>query len=103
MNAWRTPGRVLGNYAKDQFAQFPAGGFSPWLASMSKNPRPIQLEPSPMPTDDSLWLNEDQCPPPASPEPPQHHPEQLVRRSKSRRRMLLSENAELLPQSQVFQ
>jgi hypothetical protein len=97
MNAWRTPGRVLGNYAKDQFAQFSAGGFSPWLASMSRNPRPIQLDPSPMPTDDSLWLNENQCPPPASPEPPQHHPEQLVRRSKLRRRMLLSENAELLP------
>jgi hypothetical protein len=56
-----------------------------------------------MPANDRLWLNEDQCPFPASPQPPQHHPEQFVGSSKSWLRMHLFENTELLPKSQVFQ
>jgi hypothetical protein len=56
-----------------------------------------------MPANDRLRLHEDQCPAPAFPEPLQHDPEQFVGSSKSRQRMLLFENTELLPKSQVFQ
>jgi hypothetical protein len=40
---------------------------------------------------------------PSWPEAPQHHPEQFVGGRKSRWRMSLFENAELLPKGQVFQ
>jgi hypothetical protein len=103
MNAWRTPSPVLSDHAKDEFAQFPADAFPSHALSMPREPRPIQLEPCPMPADDSLRLNEDQCPYPAIPQLPQHHPEQFVRNSKSRLRILLFENTELLTKSQVFQ
>jgi hypothetical protein len=56
-----------------------------------------------MPANDRLSLHEEQCPAPAFPEPLQHDPEQFVGSAKSRQRMLLFENPELLTQGQVFQ
>jgi len=102
MNARRTPGRVLGDHAKDQFAQFPADAFSSHAGPMPREPRPVQLEARPMLTNNSHRLNKNQCFPPSIPEPPQHHPEQSVRGSKPRLRKLLFEDAEVLPKSQVF-
>jgi hypothetical protein len=103
MNAQCTPGRVLADHAKNEFAQFPADTFSPSSGSMPRNPRPIQLEPRSMPTNDSLWLDKDQRLLPSRPEPAQCHPEQSVRSCKSRLRMLPLQNAKLLPQRKVLQ
>src|ERR1035438_27060 len=103
MNARRTPGWVLCDHAEDEFAQFPADASSSHADPMPRKPCPIQLEPRPMPANDSLRLDKDQCPPPANPEPLQHHPEEFVRQSKPRLRMLLFENTELLPKSKIFQ
>jgi hypothetical protein len=103
VNSRCTPSLVLGHHAEDQGTQFPTHALSARSSSVSRNPRPIQLEDRPMPANNCLRLHDDQCPPPADPEPAQHHPEQFVGSSKSRRRMFLFENAELLPQRQVFQ
>ena len=70
---------------------------------MPREPRPVQLEARPMPPNDSLRLEEDQRPIPSRPEPPQDHPEQFIGRGKSRLRVPLFQNAELLTQRQVFQ
>jgi hypothetical protein len=56
-----------------------------------------------MPANDCFRLDENQCSPPTGPEPAQHHPEQFVGSSKSRRRMFLFQDSELLSQSQIFQ
>ena len=69
---------------------------------MPREPRPIQFETGTVPTNDGLRLDKDQCLPPAGPEPPQDNPEQSVRSFKSRMWMLLFQNAELLPQRQIF-
>ena len=70
---------------------------------MPREPRPIQFEPGPMPANDSLRLDKDQCPPPSRPQPPQDHPEQFVRCGKTRLRVALPQNRKLLPQGQILQ
>jgi hypothetical protein len=93
----------LGNHAEDEFPQFFIDSLSSHAGSMPREPRPIQFEPRPVPANDGLRLNEDQRPFPPRPEPPQDHPEEFVESGKSRLRVLLLQNAELLVQSQVFQ
>jgi hypothetical protein len=78
MNAGCAPSRILCKHAENEFAQFPADTFSSHLDPVPRKPRPIQFEPSPVPANDSLRLNENQRPPPSRPESPQHHPEQPV-------------------------
>src|ERR1019366_5257913 len=96
MNAWGTPGRVFGDQAKKELAQFDADASSPHASPVPREPRPIQLEPCSVPANNSLWLDEDQCMFPSWPEAPQHHPEQSVGRRKSRLRMQPPQNGELL-------
>ena len=103
MNPRRTPGWVLGDHAEDKFTQLPADAFSSPAGPMPREPRPVQLESRPVPTNDGLWLDKGQHPLPSGPEPPQHHPEQLVRNCKSRLWVPLLQDAELLPECQVFQ
>jgi hypothetical protein len=103
VNARRTPSAILRDHVKDQFAQFPAYAPSSHADPMPREPRPIQLETRPMPSNNGLRLDEDQSPLPSRPEPPQDHPEQLVRNQKSRLWAPSFQDAELLPQGQVFQ
>ena len=102
MNAWRTPGCIFSDHAEDEVAQFPAHAFSSRMGRLPRDPRPIQLESYPMPANDSLWLDKDQCPLPSRPYAPQHHPEQFVGNRNPRLRMSLLPNSELLPKSYVF-
>jgi len=44
VNPWRTPGRILGNHANDQLAQFLGNAFSSDTGPMPRKPSPIQLE-----------------------------------------------------------
>ena len=74
MNPGRTPGGILSNHAEDELAHFPADAFSSNMDTMPREPRPIQLEPCPMPANNCLRLNENQCLPPSTPEPPQNQP-----------------------------
>jgi len=55
-----------------------------------------------MPSDDRLWLHEDQCLLPTRPDTPQDHPEQLIWSFEPRLRMSLPQDRKLLPQRQVF-
>jgi len=103
MNARRTPCRILGNHAEDEFAQFFGNAFSSCAFPMPRKPRPIQLEPSSVPANHSLRLYENQHTLPSRPEPPQCHPEQLVRTCIPRLRTPRFQNSKLMPQSQVFQ
>ena len=103
VNARRTPGRILGDHAEDEFAQFPADAFSSRAGPMPRKPRPIQLEPCPMPANDGLRLDEDQRPFPSRPEPPQDDPEQFIGSGKPRLRMSPFQDGKLLPKRQVFQ
>ena len=70
---------------------------------MPREPRPIQLESGPMPADDGLRLDENQCPPPFRPEPPQDRPKHLVMSCNSRLRVPAFRDGEPLPKRQVFQ
>src|ERR1035441_3981337 len=103
MNSRRAPGRVLGDHAEDQFAQFPAHALSSHAVPMPREPRPIQLESRPMPANDSLRLDENQCDLPSRPEPPQDHPEYFVGSGKPRLRAPMFQDGELLAKSQILQ
>jgi hypothetical protein len=56
-----------------------------------------------MSTNDSPWLDKDQCLLPSTPEPPQDYPEQSARNSKSGLRTSFAQDRKLLPKRQVFQ
>jgi hypothetical protein len=101
--ARRTPGRVLSHHSVDEFAQFPAHTSSARMLPMPREPRPIQFESCPMPADDRLRLDKNQCLPPTRPEPPQYHPKQLIESGKPRLWMPLFQDGKLLPQSEDFQ
>jgi hypothetical protein len=103
MNPRCTPSQVLGNHSEDQFAQFPVHAFSSCLGPMPREPRPVQLEPRSMPTNDSLWLDNDQRLLPSTPKPPQDCPEQSVRSLKSRLRTSFAQDRQPMPKRHVFQ
>jgi hypothetical protein len=103
VDAWRAPGWVFGDHSEDEVAQFLADASSSSAVAMAREPRPIQLEPCPMPANDGLRLNKDQCPLPSRPKPLQDHPKDFVRCGESRLRMPLFQNGKLLAKSQIFQ
>jgi hypothetical protein len=103
VDARRSPGRVLGNHAEDQVAQFSADRLPSSTNPMPREPRPVQLESGPMPANDGLRLDENQRTLPFRPTPSQDRPEQLVAGRESRLRKFALENAELLSKRQVFQ
>ena len=103
VNAGCTPGQVLCNHVEDEFAQLPADAFSSHTDPTPREPPPIQLEPYPMPANDGLRLDKDQCPLPSRPKPPQHHPKQFIRSAKPQLRVALPQDCKLLPKSQIFQ
>jgi hypothetical protein len=78
VNARRTPSRILGDHAEDEFAQFPAHTLSSYPVPAPREPGPIQLESRLVPTNNGLRLNENQGPFPSWPKPPQDHPKQFV-------------------------
>jgi hypothetical protein len=103
MNTRRAPSGVLGNHPEDKSAQFPAHALSSCTAPMSREPRPIQLEPGSMPPHNSFWLHQNQRLSPTPPDPPQHHPEQAVNSNKSWLRTSPLQSHKLLPKCQVIQ
>jgi len=103
LNARRAPGKILGILAEDQLAQFPADAFSSHMDPMPREPRPLQLEPSPVPTNNSLRLDENERPLPARPEPPKDHPKDSVRNAKPPLRTPSLQEFKLFSQRQVLQ
>ena len=103
VNARRAPGGVVNDHAENEFAQFLADALSSRTVPMPRKPRPVELEPHPMPADNGRRLDEDQCSLPSRPKPPQHYPEHLVGYGKPRLRVPLFQNGKLLPKGQVFQ
>jgi hypothetical protein len=69
MNTRRAPGRVLGYHAEDEFAQFFAYTPSSRTSAMPREPLPLQLESSVMPTNNGLRLDKDQRLLPSRPKP----------------------------------
>ena len=101
VDAWSTPGWVLGNHAEDEFAQFRADSLTTWANAMPREPSPIRSESGSVPANDRLRLDENQRLLQPQPEPPQHYPEQPVESSKSRLWMSLFQDRKLLLKRQV--
>ena len=75
VNPRRAPSGVVGDHAEDQLAQFFSHALSSHAVPMPREPRPVQLETSPMPANDSLRSDENQRRFPSRPKPPQDYPE----------------------------
>jgi hypothetical protein len=60
MNTRRAPGQVLSYHAEDEFAHLFAYTLSSLASAMPREPLPIQLESSVMPTNNGLRLDKDQ-------------------------------------------
>src|ERR1017187_3199543 len=103
VNARPTPGVIFGNHTEDEVAQFLRNAFSSCTGATPREPRPIQLEPCSVPSNNGFRLNKDQCPLPSRPKPPQNHPKQSVGSSKARLWMLSCQDGKLLPERQIFQ
>src|ERR1022692_2016732 len=83
VNARRSPGRVLGNHAKNQGSNRFAHRLSTSHSPGSGHPCPVQPKAGTMPTSDGSRRNQDERVPPARPQLAQHDPEELVPRSES--------------------
>jgi hypothetical protein len=70
---------------------------------MPREPRPIELESCPVPTNNSFRLHKHQCSLPSRPELSQCHPEQLVDNNKTDVGTLPFQHAKLLPKRKIFQ
>ena len=103
MNSRRTPGWILSDHAKNEFAQFFANGLSTGPNSMPREPTPIQLESCSMPTDNGFGLNNENRPLPARPDFAQERPEELVGPRRTSPRSLPDHERKLLSQRQVFE
>jgi hypothetical protein len=57
VNPRRASGRVFGNHAEDEFAQFPADTSSSHAGAMPREPRRMQIETCPMPANNGVRLN----------------------------------------------
>ena len=88
MDARCAPGRVLGDHAEDEFAQFSAHISSTRGDTMSRDPFPVQHESGAMPSNDCVWLHKNQRALPFGPEATQCCPEQPVRGGEARPRRL---------------
>lgn len=102
MDSRSSPASVFGHHLEDEIAQFPAQAFPSCTLAMPGEPGPIELEPSSMPANNSLGLNEDQSSLPTRPEPPQHNPKESVGTGKPWPRAMSREDQNLLSQGQVL-
>src|SRR5580692_7974427 len=71
VNPRRAPGAILGHHAKDELSQLLARGLPSDNRMFARKPFPVQLEPGAIPTDDRLWLHDNECTFPSRPESPQ--------------------------------
>jgi hypothetical protein len=70
---------------------------------MPREPGPVQFEYSPVPTNNSVWLDKEQHILPSTPEVPHYHPKQAVRFFKSRLRAPFAQDCKLLPKRHIFE
>lgn len=102
VNARCAPGRVLGDHAKDNFAQFPANALPSRTDPMPRTPSPVVLEPGTMPADDRFGLNDDERLLPARPESAKGDPKQPIRHCHARPRTPMCQHGKLLAQGQIL-
>jgi hypothetical protein len=99
----RTPGAVLHDHAKDEFAQWLRCRFPAESHMSARDPLPVQLESGAMPANDGLWMHNDKNTFPIGPESPQQDPEQTVMGSKPRPRLPRRQDRKLLTECKVLQ
>jgi hypothetical protein len=103
MNAWSTPGGVLGHHLENQIPDFPWDLLATsWLAHFAKQ-CPIQTEPTPVPTEHRVRSNQIEALFPLGPELAKGNPKQLIEQIQSGFRMPAFQNDELLAKSEVLQ
>jgi hypothetical protein len=103
VNAWRTPGRILGNHTKDKGANVFTDTLPSAYSSDSGDPCPIQTKPRPVPVHDGSRTDQNKRCSPSGPECPQRNPEQLVQRSQLAPRSLRVKCQQLPTQCQVLE
>ena len=103
VNAWCSPGRILGNHTEDQGADLFADTLSSSYPSDSGHPCPIQTKPRPMPVHDGARSDQNERLPPPGPERSQRNPEPLVQGSQSTARLLRVQSQQLPTESQVLE
>jgi hypothetical protein len=70
---------------------------------MPRHPFPAKLESGAVPTDDRLWLHENQCSFPFRPKPQHGGPKQSIGIGEPNPWMLFPQDGKLLPQGQILQ
>jgi len=96
-----TPFRILLCQAPDQDANFL--GDSRSATAPPEPPAPIEAETGTMPTDDGVWVHNDERFGPAGPELSQQDPEQPIRRTQARSGPLPLEHSKLLAKGEHFE
>src|SRR2546426_2630967 len=101
MDPRRTPERIGATHPPNQASELRLDRGP--TASASTLPRPVALEPLPVPADHGRWPHHLQRIPPARPEPRQHDPEDPVHSRQPWPRLARLEHGKLLPKREVLQ
>ena len=101
LNSFAAPGGIAGPHSPNEVDEFAVSGGS--AAAGTGFPAPEQAKAQPMPSDDSLGLEEQQALLPVWPPPPEGEPKQTIRLAKFGFASLASEHRELMPKRQIFE
>src|SRR5580704_13494085 len=103
MNAWSTPGCVLGHHLQNQIPNFPWDLLATSSLSHFAKECPIQTESTPVPTEHGVRSNQIEALFPIGPELAKGNPKQLIEQTQSGFRMPAFQDDELLAKSEVLQ
>src|SRR5260370_20077549 len=97
-----SPGWVLSDHPKDQFANLLRRLSSSNLRPNSGDQPPVHTKTSPVPTDHGFGRNDDEGLLPSRPDPSSDYPEELIEEAETRARMSTPQRDELSTQSEIL-
>jgi len=98
-----SPGWVLSDHPKDQFANLLRRLSSSNLRPNSGDQPPVHTKTSPVPTDHGFGRNDDEGLLPSRPDPSSDYPEELIEEVEARARMSTLQRDELLTQNKILE
>jgi hypothetical protein len=102
MDPRRSPGWVLNDHTKDQFANLLRCRSSSDRPPDSGDQLPVDSKTSPVPTDEGFRRDQDERMFPSRPNPLSDYPEELIEQAETRARMSTLQRDELLTQSEIL-